>query len=220
MKLTFLGTSHGVPAADRFCSCAMLQTGGRVYLIDAGAPVADLLIRYGIPYSDLRAIFTTHAHGDHTNGLLGLCDLSNWYFGKADYDVFLTEQALADALKTIIAVQGPALDEKRIRLHVMGAGPVYSDENLSVTAVPTRHINNGERPSYAYIIECEGKRLIFTGDLHQNDAADFPQIAKDEASDAIICEQAHFSVDTIFAHLRECPTKQVWMNHVAHRYEE
>ena len=43
MKITFLGTSHGVPAKDRFCSSIMLESGGSFYFIDAGAPVMDLL---------------------------------------------------------------------------------------------------------------------------------------------------------------------------------
>lgn len=220
MKLTFLGTSHGVPAADRFCSCAMLEVNGAHYLIDCGAPAAELLIRRGIPYTALRAIFTTHAHGDHTNGLLHLCDLSNWKFKDASYDVFLTEQALADALKTMIAIQDTVLDEQRIRLHVIGAGPVYSDENLSVTAVPTRHMEHAGRPSYSYIIECEGKRLIFTGDLHGQDAADFPAAAKVEPSDLIVCEMAHFSHEVAFSHLKDCPTKRVFFNHVWYNYEQ
>ena len=220
MKLTFLGTSHGVPAADRYCSCAMLEVNGAVYLIDCGAPAADLLIRYGIPYSALRAVFTTHAHGDHTNGLLHLCDLSNWYFRDADFDVFLTEQPLADTLKTMIAIQDTVLDEKRIRLKVMGPGLVCSDENLTVTAVATRHMEHLGRPSYAYVIECEGKRLIFTGDLHGGDAADFPAAAKAEPSDLIVCEMAHFSHEVAFGHLKDCPTRRVLFNHVWYNYEQ
>ena len=39
MKITFLGTSHGVPAADRYCSCTMLEVNGAHYFIDAGAPL-------------------------------------------------------------------------------------------------------------------------------------------------------------------------------------
>lgn len=222
MKLTFLGTSHGVPAADRYCSCAMLETGGVIYLIDAGAPVADLLIRRGIPYTALRAVFTTHAHGDHTNGLLNLCDLSNWHFRDASFDVFLTEQLLANTLKTMIAIQDSSstLDEQRIRMHVMTAGPVYQDENISVSAVATRHMESVGRPSYAYIIEAEGKRLIFTGDLHSGDAADFPAVAKAEPSDVIVCEMAHFSHEVAFSHVKDCPTKQVLFNHVWYNYEQ
>ena len=105
-------------------------------------------------------------------------------------------------------------------LQTMGEGPVYRDENLSVTAVATRHINNGERPSYAYIIECEGKRLIFTGDLHGGDAADFPAAAKAEPSDLIVCEMAHFSHEVAFGHLKDCPTRRVLFYHVWYNYEQ
>ena len=39
MKITFLGTSHGVPAADRYCYCVMIESGKSVYFIDGGAPM-------------------------------------------------------------------------------------------------------------------------------------------------------------------------------------
>ena len=73
MKITFLGTSHGVPLASRYCSSTLVECGDNAYLIDGGAPVADLLIRYGIPYEKLRGVFVTHMHSDHTFGLLHLC---------------------------------------------------------------------------------------------------------------------------------------------------
>ena len=68
MKLKFLGTSHGVPAADRYCSSLMVETGGKTFIIDAGAPLIDLLLRNQKKPSDVSAIFTTHAHGDHVDG--------------------------------------------------------------------------------------------------------------------------------------------------------
>ena len=131
MKLTFLGTSHGVPAADRFCSCAMLEVNGAHYLIDCGAPAAELLIRRGIPYTALRAIFTNHAHGDHTNGLLHLCDLSNWKFKDASYDVFLTEQALADALRANV-IAGAAIDVLSTEPMAQDC-PLFGIKNCTIT---------------------------------------------------------------------------------------
>ena len=216
MKITFLGTSHGVPSAIRYCSSTMLEVNGALYLVDGGAPVADLLIRRGIAFDRVKAVFFTHMHSDHTDGIHEFLSLSSWYYRTCSLDVYIPDEKKLEAFRAL-----HDLEEDRIRLHHMSAGVFYQDGNITVTAIPTRHIENGKRPSYAYAIDTsDGKRVIFTGDLHQNDAADFPQIAKDEASDAIICEQALFSVDTIFAHLRQCPTKQVWMNHVAHRYEE
>ena len=41
MKLTFLGTSHGVPAADRYCQSILAESENGGYIVVAGAPVFD-----------------------------------------------------------------------------------------------------------------------------------------------------------------------------------
>ncbi len=221
MKITFLGTSHGIPMIDRFCSSTLIETGGRAYLIDCGAPAADLLIRRGIPFSALRAVFTTHIHADHTAGLPLLCSLSNWAFPDAEYDVFLTEEIGVTTLSAYVASMDKQPLSERIRLRTYTAGVFYADDRITVTAVPTRHMQGADHayPSYALIVDAEGKRLVFTGDLHGNDAADFPQIAKEEPSDLIVCEAAHFEIETILPITTACPTKRLWFNHVYRKYE-
>lgn len=34
MKITFIGSSHGVPEPHRKCSCIMIEIGEQVYFID------------------------------------------------------------------------------------------------------------------------------------------------------------------------------------------
>lgn len=211
MKITFLGTSHGIPMADRFCSSTMIETGGRVYLIDCGAPVADLLIRRGIPFSAIRAVFITHLHDDHTGGLPALCSLSNWAFKDTDYDVFLPEEAGITALRNYVETMDKQPLCGRIRLNTYTPGVIYADDRITVTAIATMHMQ--PYPSNAFVLEAEGKRLIFTGDLHGGDAADFPKIAKEEPSDLIVCEGAHFDIETILPITTACPTKRVWFHH-------
>ena len=99
MKLTFLGTSHGLPEKDRYCSCTMIDINGRKYLVDAGAPFVNMLIRRDIPLCDLKAIFITHLHGDHTNGLPEFVDLISWYYKDVNTAMLLPEQIGVDALK-------------------------------------------------------------------------------------------------------------------------
>lgn len=37
----------------------------------------------GIEVEDIKGIFITHMHGDHTNGLISFVDLISWYFKTA-----------------------------------------------------------------------------------------------------------------------------------------
>ncbi len=220
MKITFLGTSHGVPSAERFCSSTMIEIGEAVYLIDGGAPTGDLLIRKGINYDRIKAVFTTHIHGDHTLGMLGMLSLSNWKFRTSSYVTYMATEEGIEAFKKIIEVTDSPLDESRLTMKLTTPGTFYDDGVLKVTAVPTRHMEAVGKPSYALILEAEGKRVVFTGDLHHGDAADFPQIAKEEPSDLIVCEMAHFGHETIIPIAASCPTKMLLFNHIWWKYEE
>ena len=49
----------------------LIETAKGGYIIDAGAPVMDCLLRRGFEPEKLKAVFITHMHGDHVNGLIG-----------------------------------------------------------------------------------------------------------------------------------------------------
>ena len=216
MKITFLGSSHGVPAADRYCSCTMLEIGNSLYFIDAGCPLLDVLLRRGEDLKRVRAVFTTHLHGDHVYGLFSFIDLCNWYFKDVHAGIYLTEQAgIDDFCHLIMTTQGIPLDHERLHFHLVQAGLVYADENIRITAIPTRHLAHSNRPSFAYLVEAEGKRILFTGDLSNHLAEnDFPTLPLEENVDLMISEMAHFNVDEFSPYLARCKTKQVIFNHV------
>ena len=102
MKITFLGTSHGVPAADRYCSCTMLEVNGAHYFIDAGAPLIDLLLRRHVDLDSVRTIFTTHFHSDHVDGLVSFAGLCSWSFKTTSPRIYVTEQKGMDAMKALL----------------------------------------------------------------------------------------------------------------------
>ena len=216
MKITFLGTSHGVPAADRYCACTMIEAGGAVYFIDAGAPLMDILLRRGVDLEKIRAVFTTHLHGDHVNGILAFADLINWYFRTVRTQIYLTEEAGISAFKQLIrATEGKALDEERVAFRLAQPGLVYADENIRVTALPTRHMAGENRPSYAYLVEAEGKKALFTGDLsHHLALEDFPDYALKQHVDLLVMEMAHFGVEQAVPYLARCQTGRLEVQHV------
>ena len=216
MKITFLGTSHGVPAPDRWCSMTVLESGRSVYLIDAGGPLIDLLIRRGVDLARIRAFFATHLHGDHVNGLLPLADLVNWYFRDAGFDIFLPEQRGIDLFRQLIeAMESSPVDEARVRFRLMDENTVYEDENLRVVPVPTRHLSHLSRPAYSYLVREGGVSVLFSGDLSGGlREKDFPAPALEEDLDALVLEMAHFDVPDVLPYLERCRAKQVIFTHV------
>ena len=215
MKITFLGTSHGVPAADRYCSCAMVEINNSLYFIDAGAPMIDLILRYGKHPNDARAVFTTHAHGDHIIGLASFIDLCNWYYKEARPTVYMTEKEHGSAILKLVSLMEDRMPfaSDRIDIRLAKKGRVYSDENVKITYIPTKHIE--PRPSYAILIEAEGKKVIFTGDLSQWLAKeDFPVYALENETDLVVCEMAHFTPEQVKPYVEGLKTKHLCFNHV------
>ena len=216
MKITFLGSSHGVPSAERFCSCTMVEVGDAVYFIDCGAPLIDILIRRGVDLTKIRAIFTTHMHGDHVNGIVPMVDLCNWYFMDTDFDIYLTEESGLKVFPNMIAaVEGWPVDSKRLRFKLMTPDFVYSDDNIRLTPIPNKHLAHDNRPTYSYLLEAEGKRVIFTGDMSQRlEQNDFPAYPLEHNVDLVISEMAHFDVCHILPYLEKCKTDKMLFNHV------
>lgn len=208
MKITFLGTSHGVPEPHRRCSCTMIEVSGRYYFVDMGCPAIDDLVTRGIPVDAVKAIFITHHHGDHTDGLLSMIGLCTWYFKTADPEVYLSQIEQADALRTWL--NSTTTTPQRPAYFEVKSGQIYDDGFLKVTAIPTQHCDR----SYAYLLEAEGKSVLFTGDLGHPDR-DFPEIIKGRTTDLVVCEGAHFPVVDYLPHFAQCDIRKVCVNHYA-----
>lgn len=211
MKITFVGTSHGVPGADRQCTCFMIESGNGIYFVDGGASMVPAILKAGKAVTDLRAVFTTHIHSDHTVGIVQLASLMNWYYGNAEADIFIAEQEHIDSTKRWIFTAGDGEpDEKRIRFRIPEAGVVYEDENLKVEYIPTRHVKN----SYAVLVTEGEKRVLFGGDLSGGlKRDDLPRIIEEEL-DGFVSELSHYGMEHLLPHLEGCRTKRIFFTHV------
>lgn len=67
-----LGTSSGKPTLKRNVSALAVARDGEWLLFDCGEGTQTQIIRAGLSPSRLAAVFITHLHGDHFNGLAGL----------------------------------------------------------------------------------------------------------------------------------------------------
>ncbi len=189
MKITFFGTSHGYPEPNRKCSSTLVEAGGKRILIDIGCNAANELITRGMSVESIDAIFITHMHGDHTNGLIPFLDICSWKFKTADPEIYLPAdvQKVYDSANVWTSLNGVALRE--FRMKEIHEGVIYDDGQIKITAFATKHI----AVSYAFLIEADGKRALFSGDLcHKGPEHDFPLCVLDAPLDIAICEAAHF----------------------------
>lgn len=69
IKITMLGTSGSSPTKSRSLPGVALTYNGSVILFDCGEGTQMQMIKYGINFSKIIAIFISHAHGDHVIGL-------------------------------------------------------------------------------------------------------------------------------------------------------
>lgn len=184
MKITIVGSSHGVPEPNRQCCCMMIEVGANVYFVDMGGSGMGALRKRGIPVENVRGIFITHMHGDHINSLIEFVDLITWYFRKAKPIICLPMPEAANLIRQWTQLI-PSEREEDIEYRETTPGVIYDDGTLKVTAIATKHCLK----SFAYLVEAEGQRVLFTGDL-QRPGSDFPAV--EGRIDLIICETAHF----------------------------
>lgn len=210
MKITFIGSSHGVPEPNRKCTCIMIEVAGRVYFIDMGTPAIDALRTRGISIDAVKGIFVTHMHGDHTNGLIQFIDLITWYFKTPDPAIHLP---IMEAAKVIDDWLKVTLNnaEKKIDYRQTVPGPLYDDGFIKVTAFATQHCPH----SFAYLVEAEGKRALFTGDL-KNPGVDFPAVG--QPIDLLVCESAHFPATDYLPVLESADVKKVCVTHYSDKF--
>lgn len=72
MRITFLGTSAGMPSRERNVASVAVTIDGRTLLFDCGEATQHQLMKSGVRMGSIDAVFITHLHGDHLFGLPGL----------------------------------------------------------------------------------------------------------------------------------------------------
>ena len=214
MRITFLGTSHGKPEKNRYHTSTLLTVQGKHYLIDAGAPVFDLFERNDLHFNDIKGIFITHSHIDHIAGLPVLTSALNSKLRFFDVGFPVLVPELEPYLAMFEFFRGKRELTGRLSYEKYGDGVIFADERIKITAIPTKHYLN----SHALLIEAEGKRILFTGDL-KKDLSDYPAeaCAAGTPLDLIVMEAAHqiHAEPYVAETLAKSNTARMMIHHVA-----
>ena len=184
--VVMLGT--GTPNADpeRSGPAVAVVRGGRSYLVDAGpgvvrraAAAAALHADSALQPRNLRTLFLTHLHSDHTVGLPDLI-LSAWTLERdVPLDVYgppgtqamvdhLLAAYAADIRNRIDGLEPANLTGYQVRVHEIAPGQVFDDGNVTVTAFAVPH--GDWEVAFGYRFQSADRSIVISGDTRASDA--------------------------------------------------
>ena len=183
-RVVLLGTGTPNPDPERSGPAVAVVVGDHAYLVDAGPGVvrrAAAARRRGVAalsQPNLRIVFLTHLHSDHTLGLADLL-LSPWVLGRS---VPLTVYGPRGTRRMVEHLQAAYRVDVERRLdgwqpqnatgweaevHEIQPGLVYQDSLVRVTAFRVPHGNWDD--AYGYRFDAAGRSIVISGDTRASD---------------------------------------------------
>ncbi|USE37024.1 ribonuclease Z [Endozoicomonas sp. SCSIO W0465] len=148
MRLTFLGTSAGMPTTERNVTALALaiDDARQWYLVDCGEGTQHQLLRCRYTLNNLKTIFITHVHGDHMYGLPGLISSASMQGRQASMTICAPDgvQQFVEAALHYAGVSELPFSIEFIRTDQPAFK--YQDSQVAVTAHQLSH----RVPSFAY----------------------------------------------------------------------
>jgi ribonuclease BN (tRNA processing enzyme) len=180
-QVVLLGTGTPAIDPDRSGPATAIVVNGTAYLVDMGAGVVrrakEAAVTRAISALEptkLRVVFVTHLHSDHTVGYADLI-LTPWVVGRqVPLEVYgppgikamsqhILEAYSADfeaRTKDETSARGSSREGHQVNAHEIGAGVVYKDENVTVTAFSTKHVME----NYGYRFDTADRSIVISGD--------------------------------------------------------
>lgn len=180
-RVVMLGTGNPRPDPERSGPATAIVVNDTPYLIDFGPGVvrrATAAYRKGVTalgYGgvNIRTVFLTHLHSDHTAGYPDLI-FTPWVMGRheplAVYGpvgvAAMTEHVLA-AWRVDIEARTGGLNRHNptghnVDAHEIAPGIVFRDENITVTAFPARHEEMVD--SFSFRFDTPDRVIVISGD--------------------------------------------------------
>jgi ribonuclease BN (tRNA processing enzyme) len=170
----------------------MIQVGSNIYFVDMGINALEELKNYDLDSKDVKAVFITHNHCDHTGALFPfLAGLNCWWHRFSNTAIYLPapKDELINAMGQMKMATGGTDPNFKNEFTEIEAGQIYDDGLLKVTAFRTKHCE----VSYAFLFEAEGKRAFLSGDMSYNGPTDdFPMEILEKENDLLVLEGVHF----------------------------
>lgn len=174
------GTGSPLPNANRAGACTVVMAGKRIFVVDTGEGGARNISMMGIPNGKIEALFLTHFHSDHIDGL-GPMMLLRWTGASATSPLPVYGPAGVEAVIAGFNAAYAQDNGYRTAHHGVAATPpsgagaiaipfalaadnlvVLDEGGLKVTAFRVDH--DPVSPAVGYRFDYKGRSVVISGD--------------------------------------------------------
>ena len=185
-RLVLLGTGTPIPDPERSGPAQAIVIGKEAYVVDVGAGVVRRAMaaaqRDSLPAlraANLRRVFITHLHSDHTLGLPDIMLTPAVAHRKGPLMVYgppgtramvakILEAYREDIDLRIHGLERGDANAYRVITHEVSPGMVYRDSNVTVTAFRVPH--GSWRHAFGYRFDAKGRSIVISGDTGPSEA--------------------------------------------------
>ena len=182
-RIVLLGTGTPSPDPDRSGPATAIVVNDTPYLIDFGPGVVRRIAAAsqkgvaGLSVLNIRHVFLTHLHSDHTAGYPDLI-LTPWSVGRTHALEVYGPRGLASMTRHILRAYAEDIrirrqdkktlgrpnevDGYKVNAHEIGAGVVYQDALVKVTAFPVNHGHVSR--AFGYRFDTADRSIVISGD--------------------------------------------------------
>jgi len=215
MKIHFLGTGNGNPNPNHGHSGILFEIDDRYYLFDSGDGIATKLwLDKTKDWSKFYAVFYSHLHPDHLGGHFAFIQLlhqiaklhKDWELNiTINLKIYLPSKKAKKLIEKLMDMMHKTCYNKKY-FACEKSKTIYNDEKIKVEVLINRH----QPYSRSFIIEAEGKKIIFSGDIKEPN--EIKSISNN--SDLIIIEGAHFPIEKTRDMVSDINAKRLIVTHL------
>ena len=169
-----VGTNSPPPNLDRASASTMIQFNGKYFVVDTGNGSGLTFVKSGYAYSDIRAIFYSHLHSDHTTDYFDFMT-NRWMTGGKQMDL-IGPPRTGQLHKFMLEFYADDLIYRMIRGRARGINKTGMFEGVKVTELTGENtlsidglkIKTAEMThtmyDLAYRFDAYGKSIVVSGD--------------------------------------------------------